>query len=92
MLTVEVHGFGIEDAAEVRGKILKIIFDFSWTNKDLDAVEVCCNNIIGFNSQRRPRLHLLTSYSEMANNLIIDKLSVLKLPIHIVSTKVYEGR
>ena len=92
MLTVEMHGFGTEDAAGVRGSILSIIFNIPWVNKELDSVEVCGNNVMGYNGENRPQLRLLTSYSEMENNSIVGKLTVLKFPIHIISTQAYEGK
>ncbi len=91
MLTVEIHGFGAEDAAGMRGSILRIIFGIPWTNPDLDSVEICGDNIMNHNDKSRPQLRLFTNYSKMENNLIIAKLSVLKLPIHTISTQVYEG-
>lgn len=91
MLTVEIHGLGTENAAEVRGQVLGIIFNIPWIDRDLSAIEICGNNILGYNGKDRPQLRLLTSYSEMENNSIVAKLAVLKFPIHIIPTKVYEG-
>jgi len=91
VLTVEIHGLGTENAAEVRGQILGIIFNIPWVDKDLSAVEICGNNIFGYNGRDRPQLRLLTSYSEMQNSSIVAELAVLKFPMHIISTKVHEG-
>ena len=92
MVTVEIHGLGMEEAIGVRSKILKTIFDVPCADKDLDSVKVCYDGaVIGHNGEKRPQLRVLTNLSSMENNLIVVELSYLKLPIHIICTQVYEG-
>ena len=89
MFTVEIHGFCREGAVGVRSSI----FDISCADKDLDSVKVCYDgDVFGHNGKKRPQLRLLTNLSSMENDLIIAKLSVLKFPIHIITTQVHEGK
>ncbi len=91
MLTIEIHGLGRENAENLRGRILESIFNIAWIDKGLCAVEICGNNIKGYNGKEKPQLRLLTSHSKMENLVIIGKLTTLGLPIHTICTQVFEG-
>ena len=91
MLNIEIHGFGTEKAAGLREEILKNIFNISWIDKNLDSIEICGDDIIGYSREERTHLRLLTSYADWENELIIAKLAQLSIPIHIIHTQSYEG-
>ena len=91
MLTIEIHGLGREEAEGVRSTLLKILSSLACINRDIDAIGICNMTLLGFDGKPKPQLRLYTNLTHMQNNMIVSKLLDLKLPVHVISTRAYEG-
>ncbi len=87
MLTIEIHGLGREDAAGVFLRIMDILSNITWFEKDKCSIETYHNNLVicDDTAKTSPQLRLLSSLSKMQNNDIVSKfITEFNYPVYVI--------